>query len=79
MWQTISKQDNRRKARQHNKISSRFNHSQKLTATYAYALFNMPFAAKSLYLPSRGTVGGRLTGSESGVARRGILNIEYRT
>ena len=35
---TPSKHHNRRKARQHVKILSRFNHSQKLTANYA--LFN---------------------------------------
>ena len=42
IWLTSSKQDNRRKARKHVKILSRLNHSQKLTANYAF-LFNMAF------------------------------------
>ena len=43
IWLTLSKQDkNRRKAWQHDKILSRFNHFQWLTANYA--LFDMPFA-----------------------------------
>ena len=40
---TLSKQDNRHKARQHDKGLSRFNHSQWLIANYA--LFNMKFPA----------------------------------
>ena len=49
IWLTLSKQDNRRKARRHNKALSRLN----------YALFNMPFAAKLFHLASRESVGGR--------------------
>ena len=44
---TPSKQDNRRKARQHVKILSRFNHSQQLTANYA--LFSIPFTARNYF------------------------------
>ena len=44
---TPSEQDNRRKARQHVKILSRFNHSQQLTANYA--LFSIPFAARNYF------------------------------
>ena len=57
IWLTPSKQDNRRKARQHVKIVSQFNHSQQLTVNYA--LFDMPFDAKLLHLASRESVGGR--------------------
>ena len=49
IWLKLSKQDNRRKARRHNKALLRLN----------YALFNMPFAAKLLHLASRKSVGGR--------------------
>ena len=63
IWLTLSKQDNRRKARQHDKALSLFNHSQLLTANYA--LFNMPFAAKLLNLDSRESVGRRSTESEA--------------
>ena len=45
IWLTPSIQDNRRKARKHVKILSRFNHSQKLAANYA--LFNMNFLMKN--------------------------------
>ena len=51
VWLTLLKLDNRRKARQHDKTLSLFNHSKWLTANYA--LFNMPFAAKSLHLTSQ--------------------------
>ena len=54
IWLTPSKLDNRRKARQHVKILSRFNHPQQLTANHA--LFYMLFAAKILHLASRESV-----------------------
>ena len=52
IWLRLSKQDNRRKARQHDKALSRFNHPQ-------YALSKVPFTAKLLHLASRESVGGR--------------------
>ena len=58
-----SKQDNWRKARQHDKALSWFNHFQKLRANFAS--YNMPFAAKLLLLASRESSGGRYTGSEA--------------
>ena len=56
-WLTLSKQDNKCNSNQHDKALLRFNHSQYLTANYA--LFSMPFAAKSLLLASREPLGGR--------------------
>ena len=51
------------KTERHDKIVSRFNHSQQLTANYA--LLDVPFDARLLYLALRESVGGSYTGSEA--------------